>query len=599
MKRIFASVVLFAFIFALFPAVFAAEKPWTEVRSPHFRVLTNGAIPDAMKVARELEQLRWVFATRMPGARLESGAPLLVLAARDGDTAKSLEPGVWKGMGEHMAGVFHHGWERQYATVRLDTWGGEGSKEVVYHEYTHTILRLNSHWLPRWLNEGMAEYYAYTRFEAHRVYLGAPIEGYRTLREMTPMPVETFIQSRMPTASNERLFYTQAWALVHYLVYGDGMENGKRFDQFFGLLQQRVPQNKAFQDTFGDFKSVDKGLTAYMQQPTFATTILRDPPQIEDKSITTRTLSVAETEAELGGFHLWMHRRDVARSLLEQALKDDPKLGLAHENMGFLDFAEGKDAEAANEFAQACALNGNLYLSQFARTMMSPLASSRAVSDVNSFGAALGKVLQINPQFAPAYVQLAKLALLVNDLNSALLIARKAEEIEPSLAGYHLLTGHVLQRLGKGGDAADAAKFVADRWAGPDHNEAVELWNSVPAEQRPAGEVAFEAPKETQTVEGKVKSVVCPEKDQDWAFVLDQGGKLLTFHRKGGFATGFSDTIWYGGDHFDLCHHLEGLRAIVHYHAPADASYAGDIAELEIRDDLPEPLAEAAQPAKP
>ena len=28
----------------------ASEKPWTEIRSPHFRVLTNGTTPDGRKV---------------------------------------------------------------------------------------------------------------------------------------------------------------------------------------------------------------------------------------------------------------------------------------------------------------------------------------------------------------------------------------------------------------------------------------------------------------------------------------------------------------------------------------------------------------------
>ena len=50
--------------------------------------------------------------------------------------------------------------------VRLDTWG-QGAHEVVYHEYTHSILHMNSHWLPVWLDEGVAEFYAYTRFEGH------------------------------------------------------------------------------------------------------------------------------------------------------------------------------------------------------------------------------------------------------------------------------------------------------------------------------------------------------------------------------------------------------------------------------------------------
>jgi hypothetical protein len=220
--------------------------------------------------------------------------------------------------------------------------------------------------------------------------------------------------------------------------------------------------------------------------------------------------------------------------------------------------------------------------------------SSPSISNLNAFGAELGKVLQINPQFAPAYVQLARLAVQEHDLDSAILLSRKAEEMEPSLAGYHILSGQVLLRMGKGTAAADAAKFVADRWIGADRSEAVELWESVPPGQRPAGQiVSIVTPKDTQAIEGKVKSIVCADRDKDFSFVIDQGSQQLTFHRKGGFTTGFSDTIWYGADHFDVCHHLSGLRAVVHYRAPADTTYNGDITEIEIRDDLPTPLVSA------
>jgi tetratricopeptide (TPR) repeat protein len=269
--------------------------------------------------------------------------------------------------------------------------------------------------------------------------------------------------------------------------------------------------------------------------------------------------------------------------------------------MGFIDFVGGKDAEAANEFTQAFALDGTLYLSLFDKTMLSPLSTSNKVDDMNALGAALGKVLQLNPDFAPAYVQLARLAVREDDLASALTVARKAEELEPSRAGYHLLTGQILRRMGKGSDAAVSAKFVADRWFGPDHNEAIELWNSVPPAQRPASEESIVEllPKDTQTVEGTVRSVNCAEQEQGWSFVLNHDGRPLTFHRKGGFATGYSDTLWYGGDHFNLCHHLEGLRAVIRYRNPADATYAGDVAEIEIRDDLPAPPKQSAASAHP
>ena len=374
---------------------------------------------------------------------------------------------------------------------------------------------------------------------------------------------------------DQEAFYAQSWALVHYLTYGQGMENGSKLGQFFALLQQGKPQDRAFEEVFGDFKAIDKGFAAYLRQPTYATTILRDPPQIDEKSISYRPLSVAETEAELAGFHLWTRNREAARALLEGALKDDPKLGLAHEDMAFLDFAEGKDSEAKSEFAQAYALDNKLYLSQFAKTLMSPFAVSNKVQDMNAFGAEIGRVLEVNPQFAPAYVQLARLAYREGDFQAALLMSHKAEELQPSLAGYHLLSGQILLRMGKGTEAGDAARFVADRWVGADHNEAIELWNRVPSAERSGGALSGVAPKDTEAVEGRVEKIFCSEKDQEFSFVLDQGGRSLTFHRKSGFSVGFSDTIWYGGDHFNYCHHIEGLRAMVHYQKPTDATYAG------------------------
>ncbi len=597
------SAVLLSLLLIL-PAALASEKPWTEVRSQHFRVLTNGSTGDARKVAHEFEQLRYVFSTRFANARLQSGAPLMIFATRDEGTAKKLDPVMWKRMGGDMAGEFRQGWERQYALIRLDTFGANGAKEVVYHEYTHTIQHLNSHWLPAWLDEGMAEFYGYTRFEKDKIYLGAPTERARTLHSREPDKIEEIIAANQFSRLYEtEFFYAESWALVHFLIYGPGMEGGKKLDHFFDLLQQGVEQKKAFQQVFGDIGRMDRAFADYVRWShgpevvgeSFAATMLRNVPHINEDDFAVRTLSMAETEAELGGFHLWEADASGARPLLEQALKDDPKLGLAHEYMGFLDFADGKDAEAAKEFSQACALDGTLSLSLFYKTMLSPLASSNTVDDMNAFGATLGKVLQLNPDFAPAFVQLSRLALRENDLASALAVARKAEELEPSRAGYHLLTGQILRRMGKGADAAVSAQFVADRWFGPDHNEAVELWNSVPTEQRPAGESIVEMlPKDTQTLEGAVKSVTCSDQDQGWAFVLNHDGQPLTFHRKGGFAAGYSDTLWFGGDHFSLCHHLEGLRAVVRYRKPADATYAGDVAEIEIRDDLPEPLKPAA-----
>jgi hypothetical protein len=39
----------------------AEQKPWTEVKSPQFRVITDASERDARDVAAEFEQMRYVF----------------------------------------------------------------------------------------------------------------------------------------------------------------------------------------------------------------------------------------------------------------------------------------------------------------------------------------------------------------------------------------------------------------------------------------------------------------------------------------------------------------------------------------------------------
>jgi Tfp pilus assembly protein PilF len=582
----------------------AHQKPWIEVCSPHFRVLTNGSQNDARHVAKEFEQMRYVFAERYPEFRLEGGAPLTIFAALDEATAKSLEPAIWKSKGVKPAGVFHHGWEKQFALVRIDTMGEDGAREIVYHEYTHSILSLNFHWLPLWLDEGLANFYGYTRFQEHKIYVGAPPARYQMPRGSL-IPIETLISADRGSAyyhSEDKVyqFYSESWALVHFLMFDPGMDRGKRLNQFAALLQKGTEQKKAFEQVFGNFKDMDRALENYLAKFAFQTGILPDSTQIEEKSFTTRSMSVAETEAELAGLHLWTLDLAGARPLVKEALKDDPKLGLAHEEMGFLNFSEEKNAEALNEFSQANALDPNLALSLFAKTMLSPIAASSVSADEDALNDAMTKVLALNPQFAPAYVQLARLNLRKNDPATALGLSRKAEELEPSRAGYHVLSGRILLRMGKGTEAAAFARFVARRWPGSDHDEAVELWDAIPVEQRPPGDALFvTVPKDVQSVMGTVKSEACSGPDRNMTFVLSHDGQLFTFRSKGAFPGGFSDTIWYGVDHFSFCHNLEGMRAIVRYRAASDASYAGEIAEIDIRDDPPRPAQQAAILTKP
>jgi tetratricopeptide (TPR) repeat protein len=495
--------------------------------------------------------------------------------------------------GEYIAGIYFHGWEKQYAMLRLD----HPEIATVYHEYVHSILHINMQWLPRWLDEGIAEYYTYTRFENHKIYVGAPSIRSPLLRNYPLIPIEKLFspETKWQGPLQENLFYAESWALVHYMTFGPGMEGGARLSRFFVLIQNGESQDAAFQQVFGDFKEMDKALEKYVEHYAFSAGVYDAPPSIDEKTFLARTLAPADADAQLAAFHIWTHDADGALPLAQQAVNADPKLGIAHEDMGFVLFTQGKDAAAENEFSQAYSLDGTLYLSLFAKTMLSPSAGSSSPSDQADFESALGKVVNLNPQFAPAFVELARLAIRQNDLEKALRLSRRAQQLEPGRAEYHLLTGRILQRMGRDADAAALAKFVADRWKGPDHDEAVELWNLIPAKDRPAGAVVLDASAtELKMADGVLKSVTCGEKPKEYTVAVDDNGKVLTFHANSAFAIGFSDTLWYGEDHFNVCHHLDGMRAVVRFRTSSTKGYDGDIAELEVRDSLPGPTLNGA-----
>jgi len=580
----------------------AGEKNWIEVRSPHFRVLSDGGDHDARRVAREFEQMRAVFASGFPSFRLDSGAPLLVLAPRDESSMKALAPQIWKRKGAKPAGFFQNGWEKQFAVVQLDE-VRPGAYMVVYHEYTHSLLHMNSHWLPIWLDEGLAEFYGSTRFEQTQTFVGAPSPRFQVLVSRTLIPIATLIAVNQPSPyyhdeDKVQMFYAEAWALTHYLIFGPEMAQGKKLIEFFALVQAGMEQTKAFQEVFGNPKDMDAKLDQYVHKVAMPTWVGKNPPPTDEKAFTARTLRPAETKAELGGYHLWSRDLVDAKPLIEEALKNDPKLALAHEDMGFVDFEEGKDEDAAREFAQAYELDDKQYLSLFYRTMLSPIAHSDVPTDQGAFRDALLKTIHLNRQFAPAYVELARLAVRQGNLTVALSIARKAEQLEPSRAGYHLLSGQIMLRLGRGSEAATSAKYVADRWFGPDHDEALELWNSVPTADKPAGDPPSEVPTPgTQAVGGRLTSANCGEKES--IFGVDHDGQKLTFRSAGGWFGGYSDTLWFAGDHFSFCHHTEGLRAVVRYKPSPDQTYAGDLTEIELREDLPASPPATAEKQKP
>jgi tetratricopeptide (TPR) repeat protein len=519
----------------------AAEKPWIEIRSPHFRVLSDAEERDARVAALRFEQMRSAFTAALPGLRLDPPVPLLIVAAKDERSLKTLFPEMWKRKGVKPSGFFASGSEKSFAVVRLD-----GSPQAVYHEYTHLVLNANFRWLPLWLNEGLAEFFGNTQFEADKIYLGASNIRAEYTRGLPLLPLEklthiTLTSPEYRDPDKVQIFYSESWGLVHSLL-----GSGKRLQQFLDLLEKGFDQEQAFREAIGNFAEIQQQLRRYLDQTAFDSFAIDNPATLAEDAVRVRRLTSAESNAELGTAQLWVHENAAAQERLRQALKEDPKSALAAESMGFLKFAEGKDAEARGLFERALESDGKLYLSAYYKAMLS--ADVPSEMDLN-------EVIELNPQFAPAYIQLAATYVREGQFERAIASALKAQQLWPSKAGYHRLIGSLLRRVGREEEAAAVNRYVGERWP----------------ENSPLPGV--------NVIRGTISSLACREKDQTIRVTMNNTPLTLRAD-DAQMALELSDTVWYGPDHFNRCRHLAGLRAVIQY------TPSGNIVRLEVGDDL-------------
>src|SRR5262245_38012864 len=174
-----------ALLLAIFPRPASAE--WRSLRSEHFQIIGDVSVGQLRDVALQFEQFRDVVTQLIPSALRHGGAPVVVIVFPDNKAHGPFMPRV-NGRTLPVAGMFVGGQDVNYITLSLEA--GHESFAVVFHEYSHLLLRGVFANAPLWFNEGLAEYYS--TFEV--------VNGGRTARIGKPIArhVQLLRERRMP-----------------------------------------------------------------------------------------------------------------------------------------------------------------------------------------------------------------------------------------------------------------------------------------------------------------------------------------------------------------------------------------------------------------
>lgn len=315
---------------------------WTELTSEHFTVWTDGDRAEVRELVQQMEQLRQVVVgVTFPWV---SNGRTLVLALRDDD-----ELTAFSATEQPRAFAMTAGAPLWQPVIALSAGSHvQGSDRTVAHELTHVISFAAVHHQPRWLSEGMADFFQTVQLDVDRgtadVGRAPEVRG-QPMRMPHLIPVERLFAWREMTA-HEGPEYSTAWALFTYLI-------NKHRDELLRYLQlldeAGKPRRKDTQEDAArlwgaafpslPLAEVDAELRQWLIAGSH--TIMHFTVQFRTSPVTERTLGDADVQAARGTLcALVANRPAEARSDAAAALALDPGNVSARLLVTMLDHAE-------------------------------------------------------------------------------------------------------------------------------------------------------------------------------------------------------------------------------------------------------------------
>ncbi|MFL6468093.1 MAG: DUF1570 domain-containing protein, partial [Pyrinomonadaceae bacterium] len=482
MKRSFAFVAFVLLTLSVCQDSVAAPKDeWIRVRSKNFHLIGNAPEKDIRGVATKLEQFREAFQRIFPGMKVSSPIPTTVIVFKSGSSYRPFKPKRPDGKPDDgIAGYFQPADDVNYIT--LSTEGeNEDTFGTIFHEYVHFMLdsSVGKANIPTWFNEGLAEYYQTYRIEEdQKVTLGTVQSGHLYLLNQTKLiPFKQFFEVDSYTLHangdhSRSIFYAQAWAIIHYLIQGNGGKNAPNLERFVSLLLRDIKPETAFQQAFGtDYATMEKELRTYVGANKYtASQFTFREKLIFDTQMTVEPVSETLANAYLGDLLLHTQQYNDAAAQLTKVLSIEPDNVMANTSMGLVKMRQRNYPEAKRYLERAIALDGKDYFAQYSYAMTLSREGVDEFGFVQKYPAdsvvkmrtALLRAIELQPQFPESYRMLGFLGVVNGEnLDESLKYVNRGLALKPGDPDMMLLSAKILLRQEK----FDSARSIAEKVA--------------------------------------------------------------------------------------------------------------------------------------
>jgi hypothetical protein len=295
----------------------AAEAEWIKLQAPGFGVISQLDEDDTRRWAVEFDQFVGAMHTLYNVDEVELPPLTIILFKQSKDFAPYRI--VTESGQARVAGFF--GRKGDWSVIGMSGASRDvATRRTIYHEAVHWFASASETRPPLWFSEGLAEVLSTFRNIDDKGRWGEAIEdNVAYLSYYGAMSIEELLAASQDEAlhGNDR-YYPQAWAFVHYLMFGNGGTQAGRLSAFL-REQQQTDLQSAFTTAFGkSYADFDIEMRRYLQNGRYgyAEVPLRD----NGAEMTITPASEASVELALGRLATAGGNRELALAHAERVI---------------------------------------------------------------------------------------------------------------------------------------------------------------------------------------------------------------------------------------------------------------------------------------
>jgi tetratricopeptide (TPR) repeat protein len=297
----------------------AAEPEWVKLQAPSFGVISQLDEEETRAWAIEFDQFVGAIHALYSVDRAALPPLTIVLFRQPRDFAPyrlRTDSGQAR-----VAGFF--GNTGDWSVIGMPGGGrDDATRQTIYHEAVHWFATLSDEPQPLWFAEGIAEVFSTFEIVDGKGRWGGLIDdNVAQLRSDGLMPMEDLLRASQDDAlhgSGRGRYYPQAWAFVHYLMFGNGGTEMSKLAVFLRELR-RTDLDTAVDTAFGrSYEELTDDLRRYLERGRYGYAEI----ELRDRSgeMAVAPASEANVEFALGRLATVGGNLDLARSHADRVI---------------------------------------------------------------------------------------------------------------------------------------------------------------------------------------------------------------------------------------------------------------------------------------